>query len=206
MNRVSKGISKRWWLIAITAAVPISVALIIVASLVFSPRYKFLSRGPLGDVSMLQPGSTSTFEGNRTNLTSSLRSFGQTVWITPSSQGLIVDQTALECHGGMAHVVWHIGNLEPIAVDTGIHLVARMDGRPVGALLRGTTVDTWGDDPAAIHAVVHCPSGLHEVDLEVRSIHGGWGFPYVVNAGEPAPADLTVNRGFIITEVWAADG
>ena len=157
---------------------------------------------PYGDRGLLDAGTTRTSTGTRTTISDTLRGFDRSVWIDSNDNGLIVDQTTLTCHGGIAHVTWHIGNLEPVSQDVGIHLTARLDGEPIGSILRGSRVDIWGDEPASLHAVVPCPAGDHRLDLEIRSIHGRWGFPYVTSVGEPPSDELLVARGFVVSEVW----
>jgi hypothetical protein len=157
---------------------------------------------PMGNRAYLEPIKPETFTGSQITMTDAIRIHDESVWIDERDSALVVDETPLECHGGRAHIVWHIGNLEPQSSDVGIHLTTRLDGEEIGSILRGTTVDTWGDSPLAIHAVAECPAGEHTLDLLVRSIHGRWGFPYVVNENEPASPDLRVGRGFIVTEVW----
>jgi hypothetical protein len=131
-----------------------------------------------------------------------MRGFDHTVRIGDGDAGLIVDKTPVECHGGLAQITWHIGNLEPTIPDTGIHLAVRFDGEVVGGLLRGDPEGIWGDDATDIHAVVECPAGSHVIDLEVQAISGEWGFPYVANVGERQAHGLVVNRGFTVEEVW----
>jgi len=158
---------------------------------------------PMGNRAMLDPLPENVVTGSRVTVTDSLRSHDESVWIDGRDVSLVVDETDVECHGGRAYVVWHIGNLEPQTSDVGIHLTARLDEAEIGSILRGSTVDTWGDSPNSIHAIVDCSAGLHKVDLLIRSIHGRWGFPYVVNEHEPPSPDLRVNRGFVVTEVWS---
>ena len=170
-----------------------------VFSVLTAPDY---SDPPMGNRALLEPVVPTTFSGSEVTITDSLRAHDHSVWIDERDTGLVVDQTDLECHGGRAHIVWHVGNLEPQVIDRGIHLSARLDGEVVGSVLRGTRVDSWGDDPIEIHAVADCDVGPHVLDLIVRSVHGRWGFPYVVNENEPSSPDLRVNRGFVVTEIW----
>ena len=156
----------------------------------------------MGIRSFLEPIEPRSFTGSQVTITDSLRRHDQSVWIDDRDAGLVVDETKLECHGGRAYVVWHIGNLEPQSEDVGIHLTAVLDGADIGSILRGTTVDTWGDSPLEIHAVVDCSEGTHRLALRIRSVSGRWGFPYVVNEDEPPSTDLPVNRGFVVTEAW----
>ena len=161
--------------------------------------------GPdFGDRSMLDDGQILESTGRFSTVTSSLRSFDRTVRIGEADAGLVVDSTPVTCHGGLLRIQWHIGNLEPTVPDTGIHLAVRFDGVPVGGLLRGSTRGIWNDSPSGIQAVILCPAGAHVVDLAITSVVGTWGFPYVVNVGDPVPHDLVVNRGFIVTETWGS--
>ena len=155
-----------------------------------------------GDVSMLENGETRTIVTAGMALTSSLRTFDQSVWVGPEDRGRVVDATNLTCHGGLAHVIWHIGNLEPGVANTGIHLTAQLDGKPVGSILRGTPVEVWGDQPAELHAVIDCPTGEHDLGLLIRSIHGRWGFPSVTDPDPSTSPVPHVPRGFVVTEVW----
>ncbi len=154
-----------------------------------------------GDSSLLVDGDTNAQTGSRVTLTDSMRQFDRTVRINDQQTGLVVDRTELACHGGRARVSWHIGNLEPITRNTGIHLTARLDGLGIASIVRGSTVDVWGDHPLDLETVIACPAGNHVLDLRIDSIHGAWGFPYVMTEGSRSD-NLRVGRGFIVQEVW----
>jgi hypothetical protein len=127
-------------------------------------------------------------------LTDRLVTFDAAFRITQAQQGEHFDPTKLVCHGGRAHVTWHIGNLEPTDPDTGIHVSVLFDGRKVGTLLKGSTRGVYDDGPEEIQTVVPCPRGRHELAATVDSIEGQWGFPYANDTD-------VVQRGFIIEEV-----
>jgi hypothetical protein len=128
-------------------------------------------------------------------LTDRLVTFDATFRITNEQKGERYDRTTLVCHGGRAHVLWYIGNLEPTVPDTLIHLSVLFDGRKVGTLLKGSTRGVYNDGPAEIQTVIPCPAGRHELAMTVDSAdEGGWGIPY---ANETDRAQ----RGFIIEEV-----
>lgn len=142
------------------------------------------------------------YSGNRTKITDGLTTFRETPVVTREDSGRRLDRLEFECHGGRAKIMWHIGNLEPRKPATGIHLTVRLDDERIASLLKGSTRGIWNDAPAEIHEVVDCPAGRHVLELAIESVHGAWGFPYVVNPGEPPSEHLRVNRGFIVEEVW----
>ena len=156
-----------------------------------------------GNRSLLEPGESTTVSGAMVSLTDNLRPLTETVRIGPSDAGLILDPLTLTCHGGRIRVTWTVGNLEPITPETGIHLSARLDGATIGSILRGSTRGIWNDVPTDLVTVADCSRGPHVLDLQVTSINGGWGIPYVVTEGNPPSTDLLVNRGFVVTEVWS---
>jgi hypothetical protein len=186
---------------AVAIAVPVGVALgvgfAILRYFVAPPAQDWR-----GDLAALDDGPAFSLTGDRFSITDSMRTFRESVWIDHQMEGGAVDRTVVECHGGRAQVTWHIGNLEPVTRDSGIHLTVRMDGAPVASILRGSAVDTWGDAPLTIHAVVDCSSGQHVIDLHVSNVDGAWGFPFVVNRGDPLSPLSRIGRGFIIREVW----
>lgn len=139
------------------------------------------------------------YTGRRTTVTEGLSSFNKTVRAVDAggskpSVGTF-DKTPVQCHGGMASVVWHVGNLEPTTPETGIHLSIFMDGERIGSLLKGSYNGVWEDGPEEIYTVVRCPRGPHTFYAAIDSLGGGWGIPYA-NEGD------LVKRGLIITENW----
>jgi hypothetical protein len=156
-----------------------------------------------GNRALLEPGQPTTVTGAMVSLTDNLRPLTETVRIGPEDAGVILDPLSLTCHGGRIRVTWTVGNLEPITPDTGIHLSARLDGQTIGSILRGSNRGIWNDVPTDLVTVADCSPGAHLLDLEVTSISGGWGIPYVVTEGDPPSTTLLVNRGFVVTEVWS---
>jgi hypothetical protein len=198
----------RWWILALALAVSAGVGLTVAISLATAlgtPSTEPGDRADLGNRALLEPGSSTTTIGDNTAITTGLRSFAQTVRIDEQDVGLTLDPIDVECHGGMARIEWHVGNLEPTAPQTGIHLAAQLDGEVVASLLRGSTMGIWNDVPVSMVAVLPCPSGRHLVDLLVAHVTGQWGVPYVVNTDDEPSGILRVNRGFVVTEVWASD-
>jgi len=147
-------------------------------------------------------GVTRVYDGTHTTISDSLASFDQTVRLSAADEGTTIDRTALECHGGRADITWHVGNLEPTVAGTGIHLSATFDGEVIGSMIAGSSDGIWNDRPAGIRAVVACSPGTHQLAIQVVSVNGLWGIPYVVNPGERNIEGLRVNRGFVVTEVW----
>jgi hypothetical protein len=156
----------------------------------------------LGDRSLLDPAQTNTFTGTHITLTDNLRAYDHTVRLEPTDLGRLVDPMSFECHGGIATVVWHVGNLEPTYPNTGIHLTALLDDEPIASIIVGSTSGVYEDSPAELQTIVDCPAGVHALALEVTDIHGVWGFPYVVSELDSPSLDLRVNRGFRVSEIW----
>lgn len=156
----------------------------------------------LGNRALLSPGAPETYVGSHVALTDSLVPLTQTVRIDGDDRGRILDTTPIVCHGGRARILWTVGNLEPTVPNTGITLTARLDGQPIGSIIRGSTNGNYNDTPVTIQTVADCPAGAHVADVVVTTIQGAWGLPYVTNVGDPPAADFSVNRGFIIEEIW----
>jgi hypothetical protein len=156
----------------------------------------------MGDRSLLDPVLATSYTGSRTTLTDGTREMTTSVWIDERDRGTAVDAVSVDCHGGWLRMSWYIGNLEPQVPSTGIHMTVRLDGHPIATSLRGSTMGNWNDAPASILAVAPCSTGSHVVDLEIASITGRWGFPYVVTLGSLPEDGYRVPRGFILQEVW----
>lgn len=158
----------------------------------------------VGDRTQFDAVTAATVTGSRFSLTDSLRPHDHSVWIDEDDDGLVVDPTPLECHGGRLHVTWHIGNLEPARVggEEAVHLSARLDGEVIGTVMRAGKAGTFEDSAMELHTVIDCPVGPHLVDLVIPYVTGVYGFPYVTNLGDAPRPDLRVMRGFILEEVW----
>ena len=103
-----------------------------------------------GDRSLLDPRLTSSSTGTHTTVTDNLVGYGATVRIGTEDKGRLIDPLTIECHGGRAIIVWHVGNLEPIQPDTGLTLSAVFDGKVVGSLIRGSSLASSTTSPSML--------------------------------------------------------
>ena len=106
-----------------------------------------------------------------------------------------IDDIPLVCHGGVATIRWYVGDLEPTTAETGITLTITLDGHPLASLIKGGHSGIYDDGPASALAVTRCAKGTHRLWMQIASLQGGWGIPY---AGKGS----SVNRGFVVNEVW----
>jgi hypothetical protein len=72
----------------------------------------------------------------------------------------------------------------------------------IGSIIRGSSRGIFNDTPVDLLAVIDCPAGRHGLELTVAWIKGSWGIPFVDTVGNPPSADLVVNRGFVVREIW----
>jgi hypothetical protein len=159
------------------------------------------NRAPIdaaGDRSLLASVGAQSVTG-RVTMTDTMQLIDRTVRVGATDKGLVLDETPFECHGGRARALWYVGNLEPTVAQTGIHLAARLDGETVGALIRGSAQGLYNDGPISLATAFYCPAGHHTLDIQVLSVEGWWGIPYVANVPD---IGYPINRGFIVTEVW----
>jgi hypothetical protein len=156
-----------------------------------------LDRPGAGPVLRMAAASVRSFVGEKVSVTYALSSYSGRVVVSagrPSSDTRL-DTTRVSCHGGVAHVAWYIGDLEPETPGAGIHVSAYMDGTKIATLIKGGGKGIWEDGPASIDTVVRCPRGRHVFWVERTQTDSLWGFPYANQTDR-------VQRGFIVTEYW----